>query len=164
MSSLSLVVEEWPAWPCQRLGTSLRGAQPAPISNWDNIAFSRLAKRMSAARASSRPMPLVRGYFHFGFRSAQEHSFETGGAVGMYFGTQSLSSARDSARIFEYARLVKLLLRGLAMRTAIARVAPSARIAAGSDFLSVTIRGLSGREGLSAPRGVYPEVFEGRSG
>src|SRR5580704_9181791 len=31
------------------------------------------------------------------------------------------------------------------------------------DLLS-TISRLSSREGLSAPRGVYPEVFEGRSG
>jgi hypothetical protein len=106
-------------------------------------------------------MPLVCRYFHFGFRSTQEHSFETGGAVGMYFGTQSLRSGRGSARIFEYARLVKLLLRGLAMRTAIARVAPSARIAAGSDFLSVTISGLSWKEGLLCTADL-PECANGR--
>jgi hypothetical protein len=32
-----------------------------------------------------------------------------------------------------------------------------------SDIIS-TISGLLWGEGLSAPRGVYPEVFEGRSG
>src|SRR5580700_9497199 len=36
------------------------GTRPAPTSNCDKIAFSRLAKRMSQARASSLPIPVAR--------------------------------------------------------------------------------------------------------
>jgi hypothetical protein len=36
------------------------GAKPAPTSNCDSHAFSRLAKRMSVASTSSLPIPLVR--------------------------------------------------------------------------------------------------------
>src|SRR3989475_5320742 len=36
------------------------GTRPAPTSNCDRMAFSRLAKRMSQARASSLPIPVAR--------------------------------------------------------------------------------------------------------
>lgn len=38
----------------------LPGTTPAPTSNCDKMAFSRLAKRMSQARASSLPTPVAR--------------------------------------------------------------------------------------------------------